>query len=122
MLAASSGKLAIFSSSHLILGTYLGLASGLALAEQGWVAPLLVTTLFALVATVHVLHTYDGLNQRFRAGLRRAAAALLRAELRHSGGGGADAGLLGACHAVELEARTAPGMLGEMCSSISSLQ
>ena len=72
--------------------------------------PLLGSFVFAVGALLLLIHSYGEINRSFRSGLRRAAASLLRAQLRHGGGGG-DAGLLGTCQAVELEARLTPGML-----------
>ena len=113
LLGHSSSKLAIFSSSHLILCAYTGMGSAVALADQAWHVPLLGSFVFAVGALLLIIHSYGEINRSFRSGLRRAAASLLRAQLRHGGGGGGggDAGLLGTCQAVELEARLTPGML-----------
>ena len=98
------------------------MGSAVALADQAWQVPLLGGFVFAVGTLLLLLHPYGEINRSFRSGLRRAAASLLRAQLRHGGGGGSgggggggggggDAGLLGTCQAVELEARLTPGML-----------
>ena len=127
LVAQSSSKLAIFSSSHVLVWAYVGYASLVGLSQHGWTSacarPLIAVALFATLGVVHLVFLYDAINLGLRAGLRRAAAMLLRAQLRQgsngcgnggsggAGGNGASAGLLGALEAVTLEAQLGSGMM-----------